>query len=267
MHDGDEFFCLKHRFGRFVNSSESLIPKTNLVWRQKFQPLSVLLIAVPGTTHDRDKYPFLKQAEIELETVTKILTKEDLGIKLTVLAKREATFMRISQELTRNKYQVIHFCGHAQYDNEHPERSCLILYDQPMPTNSLERHLSMVRPLLCFINACDSARLGSEAITDITTGERRFSIHGLGRALLESGGFIIGNRWKVSDAVAGIFAEEFYRKVIAERVPLGEAIRASRLKCRKESPVDFGWASYIYYGDPRVRLRREDSPTPAASSS
>jgi hypothetical protein len=44
--------------------------------------------------------------------------------------------------------------------------------------------------------------------------------------------------------------------VLAYEKPLGQAIVESRLAARAARANDLGWASYIYYGDPRLWFRR-----------
>jgi hypothetical protein len=64
-------------------------------------------------------------------------------------------------------------------------------------------------------------------------------------------------RWKINDGAAATFAESFYRKLLTEEQPLGLVIRDARIGCKARMPEDdFSWASYIYYGDPRLYFRK-----------
>ena len=61
----------------------------------------------------------------------------------------------------------------------------------------------------------------------------------------------------VGDAAAAAFADTFYRKLLLEGQPLGQVIRDARKDCKTQMPdYDFSWASYIFYGDPRLCFRR-----------
>jgi hypothetical protein len=55
-----------------------------------------------------------------------------------------------------------------------------------------------------------------------------------------------------------VFATKFYKSLIFDREPIGAAVMLARRECKKKTPTsDLGWASYIYYGDPRVAFRRD----------
>jgi CHAT domain-containing protein len=88
-----------------------------------------------------------------------------------------------------------------------------------------------------------------------TDWRARYDIFGLARAFLETGAFLLGNRWKVGDAAAAAFAKAIYTELLDGR-PLGRAVRDARKACRRESPKDFSWASYTFYGDPRLCFRQ-----------
>jgi hypothetical protein len=81
-----------------------------------------------------------------------------------------------------------------------------------------------------------------------------FGQFGLGRAVLESGAYLLGSRWKVSDVCAKTFALAFY-DVLFKGLSMGEAVTKARQVCKHTHPNDLAWASYAYYGDPRVCFR------------
>jgi CHAT domain-containing protein len=70
---------------------------------------------------------------------------------------------------------------------------------------------------------------------------------------MEAESYLLGSRWKLSDKAAPVFATSFYKALLEEWKPIGEAVVAARKACRQASmPDDVGWASYVYYGDPRL---------------
>ena len=80
----------------------------------------------------------------------------------------------------------------------------------------------------------------------------------LARAFLETGAYLLGSRWKLSDNAAAAFAPAFYKYLLEDRKSVGEAVVLGRRACMKATeadPGDIGWASYVYYGDPRVCFR------------
>ena len=61
-------------------------------------------------------------------------------------------------------------------------------------------------PVLCFINGCETA--------ETAQGKDRLNVYGLAQAFLETGAYLLGTRWKVSDSAAAAFAPTFYDRII-----------------------------------------------------
>jgi CHAT domain-containing protein len=249
MYDG-EFFCLQHRMGRVVNSAEAdPAPAYDEHW-QPLEQMGVLLIEV-SRTERRDDYQHapLKQAEIEADAIQTILQR--IGIECVHLKNEHATHENVVKTLFgMKKFKIIHFCGHAQVDRQSPENSNLILYNKPLMTEVITLAFGETRPILCFINACQSA---SEDGPD----PHRRSVYTIGRSFLQTGAYVLGTRWKIDDCAAKVFAEMFYTSLLQRGQPIGEAVRVARLACKDQVPHDLGWASYVYYGDPRIRFKSE----------
>jgi CHAT domain-containing protein len=106
-------------------------------------------------------------------------------------------------------------------------------------------------PVLFFVNGCESTVGRGEG----TQWKNRYDIFGLARAFLETGSYLLGSRWKIGDQGAAEFAKAFYAELLQEK-PIGRAIREARCACKGARPDDFSWASYVYYGDPRLRFRK-----------
>jgi len=150
----------------------------------------------------------------------------------------------------RPRYHIVHFNGHAYFDNEQPSNSSLVLFDEDMAAGEIFNFFGKRPPVLSFMNGCETAA------TPAGGQKNRYDIFSLARAFLDTGSYLIGNRWRVGDEAATAFAETFYSKLI-EGQPLGKVIRDARIACRKKMPdYDFSWASYIFYGDPRLCFRR-----------
>ena len=145
----------------------------------------------------------------------------------------------------------MHFSGHAYFRNDKPHLSSLVLFDRDMSTGPIMGFFGSKPPVFFFMNAYETAAAKSEG-----EWKNRFDIFGLARAFLETGAYLIGNRWQVGDAAAAAFARAFYASLV-EGEPLGRAVRDARIACRSAAgPADFSWASYLFYGDPRVYFRR-----------
>ncbi|HKM56987.1 MAG TPA: CHAT domain-containing protein [Isosphaeraceae bacterium] len=264
MHDGNDFLCLRHYVGRFINSTTSNPPTTQSadLWGESFETLSVLVIAVPNPMpRNKVNYPKLSSAEPEAVAIVDALTKLE-GVDVKILKGNDATHMKVFQALKKKAYHIVHYCGHAEIDNNSPNQSCLVLHDQSMTTRSLTTFVGKAKPILCFINGCETAQAGS--------AKQSFNFYGLARAFLETGAYLLGSRWKINDELAAEFAPAFYRSLLGQGNPLGQAVLDARQACYKMDPGNFAWASYVLYGDPRVCFRRlpaEAEPGPKTTTS
>lgn len=258
MHDGDDFLCLKHYVGRFVNASENSIPPAvpPRDWlNSKLENLSVLVVSVPSPEpRDDTEYEQLPGAEAETEAISKTLDGlRKRGVKYNLIKDRNATFDNVWSAL-RDDYQIIHFIGHATYNDKDPFRSGLVLYNQDMTSGQVASFFSKKPPVLCFMNACETGRTGSLGTRAWKSTQ---NIFGLARAFLTTGTYLLGSRWKLGDKAAAIFATKFYSLLLGNEKPIGDAITEARKACKETSPEDpFSWASYIFYGDPRLYFRR-----------
>jgi CHAT domain-containing protein/tetratricopeptide (TPR) repeat protein len=144
---------------------------------------------------------------------------------------------------------VVHYAGHAVFDDERPERSYLLLAPEPGRPRpaTLEagdvaqldlRHLALV-----VLSACRTVR----------TGEGRGAgLSGLAGAFLAAGaGGTVGSLWEVDDARTRAFMVEFHRAYRATgKGPA--ALRAAQLRllgsndAGERSPAV--WAAFQYVG-------------------
>lgn len=264
MHDGDDFLCLKHYIGRYVNVKEKEALVQNRQMNFTPEELSILIISVPrpnpreeakeGGAKIVKKYEPLPHAEAETDMIIETLTEID--VKPTILGPKDATFSNVFKALKSKNYQIIHFIGHGNYNHNDPKRSFLVLQDKDMNAKSLTSFVTNP-PILYFVNACETARSAQPARPGeawLTT----YDIFGLVRAFLEHGSFLLGSRWKLGDDASRRFAKEFYKSLLKDEKPIGYAVTTARKACIKECPNDhFTWASYAFYGDPRVAFKRE----------
>jgi CHAT domain-containing protein len=256
MHDGTDFLCLKHAMGRFVNGSSFVPPQQRTVSQlgTLLNSLSILLISVPNPQprgeNNEEQYPALLWADDEMTEICEILEGID-GINLEILSGNKATYDAVYDALKRGPYQIIHFIGHAKF-SEKRYASALVLNDHNMPTGAVTRFFSKSPPVLCFVNACETARF------NVSKGWKdRYDVFGLARAFLETGAYLLGSRWEINDKAAVRFAKKFYSSLLQSGEPLGKAVLEGRKACKEDSSLDnFAWASYILYGDPRVCFRR-----------
>jgi hypothetical protein len=253
MHDGDEFLCLKQYMGRFVNTTRASIPARDVQaeWVGSRQgPLSILVISVPRPQPRGNViYEPLTGVEAETQALIKLLSQTP-GVKTELLSGKHATYTAVWRALRSGVYQIVHYGGHAHFNNLNPKLSALVLYDQDMTTGPIANYFSRTPPVLCFINACESGSANSGDWKD------RYNIFGVARAFLETGAYLLGSRWKLSDEAAAAFAVKFYSCAVKECKSIGQSVLEARLACKNAAGADLAWASYVFYGDPSLCFRK-----------
>jgi CHAT domain-containing protein len=192
MHDGENFLCLKNFIGRFVNASSVGPPRnqSQFGWGQG-EKLAVLLISVPNPQPRGDvTYDPLPAAEAETQAILDVLSTIP-EVKHVTLTGKKATYNEVWKALRNDQYHIIHYNGHAHFNDQRPKLSSLVLYDQDMTTGPVINFFGKVPPVLCFVNACE---------TGLTSGadwRNRYNIFGIARAFLETGAYLVGSRWKL----------------------------------------------------------------------
>lgn len=259
MSDATGFIALRHAMGRYVNINQQLD------LNQKPKPegeLSVLLVSVakPQPVGGRTFDP-LKEADAEFDAIAELLGERD--ITFAPLRGKDATKEAVRKELHGDRpYTVIHFTGHGHHDGKDPRKSGLVLFDGILTTGVLSQFLRHA-PVLAFINGCETARMDDtnpvaarpEAELDVTQLTRVF---GIARPFLHKGSYVLGARWRVNDTSAAAFAKGFYGSLL-EGAPIGRAISTARTAAFNETSADLSWASYVFYGDPRLNIALDAS--------
>jgi CHAT domain-containing protein len=283
MHDGEDFLCLKHFVGRFVNLDRTLELNGPTPYGPGFDlgDLRVLLISVPRPT-PRGQVEFPRLQAVESESQAIVETLGAAGLRAEYLADRRATRTEVLRAL-RRPWHIIHFAGHASFDPADARRSSLMLDDENISVGALTAALRTQRAVLCVVNACETTRGRAQEETGDTmrggaqpgdaagrqaeTWTDQYNIYGLARAFLETGSYLLGSRWMLNDTSAEVFARAFYSGLLIDGRPIGCAITAARKAVRDAADADdFSWASYVYYGDPRVCVKRETFEPPAGAS-
>ncbi|MGH7828381.1 MAG: CHAT domain-containing protein [Candidatus Binatia bacterium] len=171
------------------------------------------------------------------------------SIKITELYGAEATRPAVLGKIKSADYDVIHYAGHAFFDEKNPAGSGILCHgDQVLSGADLASIGNL--PSLVFFNACEAGRIrkaparGKRAIGIAKRADRAV---GLAEAFLRGGvANYLGTYWPVGDEAASAFAETFYTALL-NRKTIGAALLAGRHKVQ----VDVGsvdWADYIHYG-------------------
>jgi CHAT domain-containing protein len=203
---------------------------------------AVLLIADPA--FDRAEYPLLDPLAHARSEVRRIAA----GYRhAAVLEGRAATRAALQGALARAG--IVHFAGHAIFDDARPERSQLVLASTPgsrsassITAGELSR-LDLRHVQLVVLSACRTVRVGPG---------RAGGFAGLSGALLAAGvGGTIASTWDVDDRRAGALMSEFHR-IYRDRRNGPGALRAAQLALLRSNQAGLAtpsaWAAFRYSG-------------------
>ena len=244
---------------RFVNGKKVIQSQQRPGARfgKRLETITILLICVPKPRHvrgDGTPYDDLPEAEAEGKEVIEVANEiSDVNVDLV----EEPIWTNVVDKLKKGDFQIVHFCGYAHFDSEDLNKSGLVLLDRDMSAIDVRKYFGRQPPVLYFINACETAVTAAASAADKgedQTARNRFDLLSLARAFMESDAYTLGSRWKINDKAARAFARTFYSDLLRGGQAVGHAIRNARAACRGED--EFAWASYVYYGDPRICFRR-----------
>lgn len=208
--------------------------------RQQSPILNLLLVINP--TLD------LPGAEAEGKRIRELFGAH-ASIKISELHGAEATRPALMTKIKSGDYEVIHYAGHAFFDEKNPASSGLVCHGKQVLSGSDLAILGNL-PALVFFNACEAGRIRKAP----DRGRRELDIErradravGLAEAFLRGGvANYLGTYWPVGDAAAMAFAEIFYSELLNKKT-IGAALLAGRRKVQDDvGSVD--WADYIHYG-------------------
>jgi CHAT domain-containing protein len=174
-------------------------------------------------------------------------------IQIDVLRREAAEGRKLNDVLRAGTYDVIHYAGHAAFDEEEPDLSGLLLHGEEVFFAQKIRRLLEGRPLV-FLNACQSGRTANEERPQEVEGYLQKPAEGLASSFIYGGALgCIGALWPIYDRPAAEFAIAFYNRVL-EGYMIGEAMRLARVRIKEAYPAQITWAAFVLYGDPTFRL-------------
>jgi CHAT domain-containing protein len=142
---------------------------------------------------------------------------------------------------------LLHIATHARVDSQRPRLSALAL----TPENRGDGTASAFGLLdilglklssnLVVLSACETSR------GRLLPGE---GVLGPAQAFLQAGaGAVLASYWRVDDLVTSKFMQEFYRYLLAERLPAATALRRAQIEAA-ETSTSHDWAAFSLYGWP-----------------
>jgi hypothetical protein len=166
-----------------------------------------------------------------------------------------ADFSVVVDYLLKGDFHIIHYCGHALFDEQSSDRSgWLFTEGRVLGADELE---GMDRPpRLVFANACLTSRLAQEAASQVRARGDANLVKGLADEFFRRGvADYIGTAWEVPSKPAVRFATTFYSELLGRgRRPralnFGAALQMARRDLFKRKQYGSTWGAYQHYGDP-----------------
>lgn len=223
--------------------------------RRRDKTMEMLLVVNP--TLD------LPGAEKEGARIVKMVENQR-AINLTQIPGAEATKERLAREFASGKYDLVHYAGHAYFDDKNRSQSGILCAgDQVLSGRELASLDSL--PALVVFNACESARVRS-ATLPTRMAQPRAKANKLGpidelvdrnvslaEAFLRGGvASFVGTYWPVGDDAADLFARDFYSAILGGN-SIGESLSAARKTLFSAKEAD--WVNYIHYGDAAFKVK------------
>ncbi|MDD5155490.1 MAG: CHAT domain-containing protein, partial [Candidatus Omnitrophica bacterium] len=141
IYDSQEFLCLKFNLGRLVRSREQPTP---VKYRGINTALKMLVLANP--TND------LKSAYLEGLGIKNQFERKAKEIKIDF---KSTSIDKLYVKKNLRDYDIVHFAGHCEYDENNPEDTGWVLSDGRFNTRdiiTIGQSLSL--PSLVFSNSC-----------------------------------------------------------------------------------------------------------------
>ncbi len=223
--------------------------------------IRALVIGDPG---DPEKGEDLPGARSEALKVKELLeARDDVVVEARIGAPntpredalydvKPADRLEVLSLLLRGDFDLVHYCGHGDFDPEQPSRLGWVFARGLLTPGEIGR-LERV-PAVIVSNACLTARtslvLDDGRRPDIARTEAGL-LPGLADEFFKLGvRNYIGTAWEVNDVGAELFARVLYTGLLAGK-SFGAAVLDARAQLWRERAT-FGplWAAYQHYGDP-----------------
>ncbi len=252
VRDGDEWLGTRYALARQVFLDVAVTARRRAISRPDRQRLRVLVVGDPRLDEERASVPplgFARSEAVAVQEILQSLAHETDYIEIdpeSIRAGERVTVADMRGWLRSGRYDVIHFCGHAHFNRNEPERSHWLLSDGPLAAEQIANTLDHCDspPWLVYVNACEGGMERDQAAGFLQ------SVTGLASAFLNRGvTAYLAPLWKIDDAAALELARAFYQSLVLDRTTVGEALRLARRQVRQAHPGSPTWAGMTLYGD------------------
>jgi CHAT domain-containing protein len=192
-------------------------------------------VLVIGNPSLGDQAYNLRFAEREAKEVARVYPQSEVYLKEEASKPRAVSLSP--------KYDVLHFAVHAEFSEEEPLSSALLLAREGKDDGRLkvEEIFSLdLKADMVVLSACETG-LGK-----LSSGDE---LIGLTRAFIYAGTpSVVTTLWKVNDRSSYELMREFYGGLKGAKK--SEALRKAQLRTMEQFPEPFFWAAYGLTGEP-----------------
>lgn len=202
---------------------------------------------LPGRSDNPDPPP-LPGAEAEANAVAAVLG--GLGYRVEQAIGADFPASAVLALLYRRPYRVLHVSAHGVFDLLHRDgrrRSGVVLSGGLLITAAEIAAMESV-PELVYLSCCHLGQV------DAVVRDGNKLAASIATELIEIGvRCVVVAGWAVDDLQAQLFGETFYRALLQQRQPFGDAVFAARKAAWGKRPDDITWGAFQAYGDPAWR--------------
>ncbi|MCW5980146.1 MAG: CHAT domain-containing protein [Bryobacteraceae bacterium] len=164
----------------------------------------------------------------------------------------------VVRALYADGYRVLHLAGHGVYQWGDGKVTGMVLgpgiFLTPAEVDQMRQ-----TPELVFINCCHLGRIQPDEVEERERRHRHELAANLATQFIKMGvQAVVAAGWAVDDEAAGVFAREFYRRML-DGEPFGNAVWEARKSAWEQWPSMNSWGAYQCYGDHDYRLRVSSS--------
>jgi len=237
----NEFLCQRFNMGRLISTQQEIERASNdsfkNISKNSSKKLNMWIIANPVND--------LPAATYEGKELFKNISANK-NIKKIIKAELNSTITNEKIIGNIRNYNIVHFAGHAVFDEKNPELCGWKLLNGNLTAQNIENMSgSGALPSLIFPNACQSARTSQWDINQ----DKNSTSFGMVNSFIKAGvNHYIGTLWDIMDEPGSQFALKFYNNLFNGKT-IGESVRDARFELIEEGEHAC-WTSYLLYGDP-----------------
>ena len=201
---------------------------------QNPKPLEALMV---GLTEARDGFSALPGVRAEIEQVA-------ASVNVEILFDRDFTKEKLSREIDRLPFPVLHLATHGQFSSD-LDKTFLLAWDERINISDLDELLrsrsQQDEPIeLMVLSACQTAQ-----------GDDRAALGLAGMAVRSGARSTLATLWSVNDESTAELMTAFYQEISNAELSKSEALRRAQIKILQNPAYShpFFWSPFVLIGN------------------